>query len=176
MNCLDGLLMGKPLSFYLTKYINSHSELDNSIINLVILPILGTISSIIALFSVFQVLFCGEYEDIRRFRKCLGIIFIKSNFLTIGYLDWKSVKNNQSPVPLLREESPINNQNNHGGENNNGPMLIEEQVTPRIDGMSIRTQNSAVIQPYPQIVRENSVKLEIDGVPLINPKSTTPGN
>jgi len=124
---------------YVNRYIETHSELDYSLMNLIILPICGVLATLASFPNIFIVLIGKNYNEINTFIKLTTLIFKKTNYFTLAYLDCKRFQPINAHNQQIREEiQNIGIPQPVFGNNNEAYNQIVVEVPPRrIDGESI---------------------------------------
>eukprot|EP00826_Nyctotherus_ovalis_P052561 TRINITY_DN668_c0_g1_i4.p1 TRINITY_DN668_c0_g1~~TRINITY_DN668_c0_g1_i4.p1 ORF type:complete len:278 (-),score=29.08 TRINITY_DN668_c0_g1_i4:109-942(-) len=77
---------------YFIEYIDTHSNLDNSSLNLIIFPCITALNLFVVIFTCFTVPFTAPYETISEIKAATELIFHKANVLTYLYLKYKSAE------------------------------------------------------------------------------------
>jgi len=88
----------KTLRDYCDWYAENHTNIDYSIVNLFIFPVLLVIALIATLIYSLIEPWRQDYKVIRSCHKIVKCIFDKSNGITFAYMEWKSGKEYTSPI------------------------------------------------------------------------------
>ena len=75
---------------YLIQYSSSHSNLDHSILNLIIFPCIIVLNMFVMIFVCLTVPFTVPYEVVREIKDMTELMFVKVNTLSYAYLRYKS--------------------------------------------------------------------------------------